>query len=238
MGNFAGGQANFSGTLTIVSYNTHFAENIDQVIMELQEIPNIDILLVQEVDEIATERIARALKSNYVYFPASIHSYHDKNFGNAILAKWPLREPIKILLPHMNPLNRQIRTATRIIVAIDPYEILTYSVHSETAWLNYKKRLEQIDFLISTIDSDARNVIVGGDFNTFSSKSIDDVNDRFGKIGLESATNPVGVTTIGHLLNFSLDHIYTRGLNILDAGKLSQASASDHLPIWLDAEIE
>jgi endonuclease/exonuclease/phosphatase (EEP) superfamily protein YafD len=123
-------------------------------------------------------------------------------------------------------------------VAVDQYEILTYSVHNETAWLRYKKRLEQVDFIVSTIDSDSRIVIVGGDFNTFFSKGIHDVDDRFGIIGLERATSAVGVTTRGHLLEFSLDHFYTRGMNILDAGKLSETSASDHLPIWVEAEIE
>jgi endonuclease/exonuclease/phosphatase family metal-dependent hydrolase len=237
-GNFADEQTDFSGTLTVFSYNTHFAKNIDQIIEELKEVPHIDILLLQEVDEVGTERLAEALNNNYVYIPASIHSRTDKNFGNAILAKWPLIEPMKIVLPHPNPLNKQIRTATRTIVAVDNHEILIYSVHNETAWLNYKKRLEQVDFLISTIDSNAGIVIVGGDFNTFTSKSVHDVDERFGTIGLERASGAVGVTTRGHLIEFRLDHIYTRGINIRDAGKLSDTNASDHFPIWVRAEIE
>ena len=66
IGSFAETPPDFSEDLTVISSNTHFVENIGLAIEELGEIPNIDILLLQEVDEIETERIARALKYNYV----------------------------------------------------------------------------------------------------------------------------------------------------------------------------
>jgi len=109
IGSFAETPPDFSEDLTVVSSNTHFVENIGLAIEELGEIPNIDILLLQEVDEIETERIARALKYNYVYYPASVHTKHDKNFGNAILSSWTIKEVEKLILPHENPKNGQIR---------------------------------------------------------------------------------------------------------------------------------
>jgi endonuclease/exonuclease/phosphatase (EEP) superfamily protein YafD len=80
-------------------------------------------------------------------------------------------------------------------------------------------------------------VIVGGDFNTVSSRSIADLDDRFGGIGLERATRHVGVTTTRLPISFAMDHIYTRGMSVLDAGKHSQAKASDHLPVWAHLEL-
>ena len=237
IGNFAETPPDFSEDLTVISSNTHFVENIGLAIEELGEIPNIDILLLQEVDEIETERIARALKQNYVYYPASVHTKHDKNFGNAILSNWPIKESVKLILPHENPKNGQIRIAVCAIVVVDKVEILTCTVHTETPWLGYKKRLEQVDFLINNIDEDAEFVIVGGDFNTVSSRGIKDFDDRFGDIRLERATHRVGVTTTRLPVGFAMDHIYTRGMSILDAGKHSQAKASDHLPIWAQLEI-
>ena len=109
-------------------------------------------------------------------------------------------------------------------------------MHTETPWLGYKKRLEQVDFLINNIDEDAEYVIVGGDFNTVSSRSITDLDTRFGESGLERATNRVGVTTTRLPVGFAMDHIYTRGMSVLDAGKHSQAKASDHLPVWAQLE--
>jgi|LGOV01.1.fsa_nt_gb endonuclease/exonuclease/phosphatase family metal-dependent hydrolase len=236
IGSFAEAPPDFSRELTVVSYNTHFVENIDLAIEELQEIPQIDIILLQEVDEIETERIARALKNDYVYYPASVHTKHDKYFGNAILTNWPIKESEKLILPHENPKNGQIRIAVCAIVVVDKVEILTCTVHTETAWLGYKKRLEQVDFLINNIDEDAEYVIVGGDFNTVSSRSITDLDTRFGESGLERATNRVGVTTTRLPVGFAMDHIYTRGMSVLDAGKHSQAKASDHLPVWAQLE--
>ena len=236
IGSFAETPPDFSEDLTVVSSNTHFVENIGLAIEELQEIPKIDILLLQEVDEIETDRIARELKHNYVYYPASVHTKHDKNFGNAILSNWPIKESEKLILPHENPKNGQIRIAVCAIVVVDKVEILTCTVHTETPWLGYKKRLEQVDFLINNIDENAEYVIVGGDFNTVSSRSIADLDDRFGDIKLERATHRVGVTTTRLPVRFAMDHIYTRGMSILDAGKHSQAKASDHLPVWAQLE--
>ncbi len=237
VGSFAETPPDFSEDLTVISSNTHFVENIGLAIEELQEIPKIDILLLQEVDEIETERIARALKHNYVYYPASIHTKHDKNFGNAILTKWTIKESEKLILPHENPKNGQIRIAACAIVVVDKVEIRTCTVHTETAWLGYKKRLEQVDFLINNIDQDAEYVIVGGDFNTLSSRSVVDLDDRFGSIGLERATHRVGVTTTRLPVGFAMDHIYTRGMSVLDAGKHAQAKASDHLPVWAQLKL-
>jgi len=236
IGSFAETPPDFSEDLTVVSSNTHFVENIGLAIEELGEIPNIDILLLQEVDEIETERIARALKYNYVYYPASVHTKHDKNFGNAILSSWTIKEVEKLILPHENPKNGQIRIAVCAIVVVDKVEILTCTVHTETPWLGYKKRLEQVDFLINNIDENAEYVIVGGDFNTVSSRSIADLDDRFGDLRLERATHRVGVTTTRLPVRFAMDHIYTRGMSVLDAGKHSQAKASDHLPVWAQLE--
>jgi len=237
IGSFAETPPDFSEDLTVVSSNTHFVENIGLAIEELQELPKIDILLLQEVDEIETDRIARSLKHNYVYYPASVHTKHDKNFGNAILSNWTIKESVKLILPHKNPKNGQIRIAVCAIVLVDKVEILTCTVHTETPWLGYKKRLEQVDFLIKYIDEDAEYVIVGGDFNTVSSRSINALDDRFGGIGLDRATHSVGVTTTRLPVGFAMDHIYARGMSVLDAGKHSQAKASDHLPVWAQLEL-
>jgi len=207
IGSFAETPPDFSEDLTVVSSNTHFVENIGLAIEELQELPKIDILLLQEVDEIETDRIARSLKHNYVYYPASVHTKHDKNFGNAILSNWTIKESVKLILPHKNPKNGQIRIAVCAIV------------------------------LINNIDEDAEYVIVGGDFNTVSSRSINALDDRFGGIGLDRATHIVGVTTTRLPVGFAMDHIYARGMSVLDAGKHSQAKASDHLPVWAQLEL-
>ena len=76
--------------LTVVSYNIWFAENIDQALSEIKQIKSqkeLDIVLLQEMDEVGTEQIARELQLNYVYFPAALEPTYGKNFGNADSAR-------------------------------------------------------------------------------------------------------------------------------------------------------
>src|SRR5215203_1264565 len=71
---YALASSNSVKTLTVVSYNIWFAEAIDQAISEMQMIESqngLDIILLQEMDEVGTEKIAHELQMNYIYFPRS-----------------------------------------------------------------------------------------------------------------------------------------------------------------------
>jgi endonuclease/exonuclease/phosphatase family metal-dependent hydrolase len=235
VGSFADQPSNFSGTIKVVSYNISFAENIDRAIYELgesDELKDADIILLQEMDETGAQAIAQALSYNYVYYPASIHYHSDKNFGNAILAKWPIHAPKKIILPHKSPRNQEIRIAVKAIVSIDGVEIPTYSVHTETFWLGRQKRDAQVEALIESIDTSHQYIIVGGDFNTLTPRSTKELEQRFGEIGMDRATRDAENTARYAPLEFTLDHIFTKGMTVIEAGNLETAEASDHLPIW------
>src|SRR5829696_3060608 len=115
-GNFAPENPKPVETLTIVSYNIWFGEDVGQAISEIKEIKSqkeLDIILLQEMDEVGTEQIARELQMNYVYVPAAIEPTYDQNFGNAILSRWPMSDPQKLILPHKSFSNRMNRIATR-----------------------------------------------------------------------------------------------------------------------------
>ncbi|MFN2221723.1 MAG: endonuclease/exonuclease/phosphatase family protein, partial [Candidatus Promineifilaceae bacterium] len=80
-GSYAPKQPTFDGTLKAVTWNIAFAEKTEQAIAELSEMDrsrSADVLMLQEMDEEGTDQIARALGYNYVYYPASIHSHHDR----------------------------------------------------------------------------------------------------------------------------------------------------------------
>ncbi|GAB4530213.1 MAG: hypothetical protein Kow0063_08090 [Anaerolineae bacterium] len=235
-GRYSDQTADFDGTLQVVSYNVSFGENVDRVIYELSEFDELkgaDIVLLQEMDEIGTESIARTLGYNYVYFPASIHSHHDKNFGNAILSKWPIHAPEKIILPYKSPTNQQIRIAVKALISVGDLEILTYSVHTETFWLGRQKRHGQIDALIESIEPDSPYVVVGGDFNTLTPKSIEYLEESLGEIGMARASQNGEPTLPYAPFEFTLDHIFVRGMDVNEAGVSEEATASDHFPIWV-----
>lgn len=234
-GAYAGPPPTFNGTLKIISWNIKFSEQTETAIAELSEVEALkdaDILLLQEMDEAGAEVIAQALHYNYVYFPASIHSHHGKNFGNAILSMWPLSNPQKIILPHQNPKNNQIRIATSAVVTVGDIHISTYSVHTETVWLSPTKRHEQILKLIESMSNISEYIIVGGDFNTVTPQSIVNLDRRFEQIGLTRASTGAGHTFERGGLNFTMDHIYTNGMAARENGVWADTQASDHYPVW------
>lgn len=238
-GSFSQNDPQFDGTLKTVTWNIAFGEEIDQAIEELSQFDELsaaDILLLQEMDEVGVEAIAQALELNYIYYPASVHSKHGKNFGNAILSKWPLSDPKKLILPHRNPKNDQIRIATRALANVNGELIPVYSVHTETYWLGGDERSDQIDTLLEDLLVDYEYMIVGGDFNSLTPDSVEALEDRFKSVGLARSSAGVGPSMRISGIGLSLDQIFTNGFQIVQSGVLTDADSSDHNPLWVELE--
>jgi endonuclease/exonuclease/phosphatase (EEP) superfamily protein YafD len=105
-------------------------------------------------------------------------------------------------------------------------------VHTETFWLGRQKRDAQVDALIESTDTSHPFIIVGGDFNTLTPASAKELEESFSEVGMERATKDIEYTVKYPPLEFTLDHIFTKGMDVIDAGKSDKAEASDHLPIW------
>ena len=235
-GNYAVETPKSVETLTIVSYNIWFAENIDQAVSEIKEIESqkeIDILLLQEMDEVGTEQMARELQWNYIYFPAAIEPTYDKNFGNAVLSRWPIVDSKKLILPHKSLSNRMNRIATRGTIRIHGVDILVYSIHTESIFTLPQFREDQFTTVLDDIDPEATFVIVGGDFNTFTEVNVKDIEAAYRQAGLIRVSKGSGSTIAKYGIDVPSDHIFTKGFVLEEAGKLAGATASDHLPIWV-----
>jgi endonuclease/exonuclease/phosphatase family metal-dependent hydrolase len=230
----------FTGSIRVVSFNIKLGEEIERAISELSDLPELsgaDIILLQEMDPEGTEEIAEELEYNYVYFPAAVHAKHNKEFGNAILTRWPITESWKLLLPHQDPVRRNRRIAAVATIAIDRYEILTYSVHTEMVWLALDRRIAQVDSVIRSVSEIYPHVVIGGDFNTESDHYVRVAEDLFAGAGFVRASKGVGPTARGApagLVDLRFDHVFTRGFSVLDRGKARDSKASDHLPIWVE----
>jgi endonuclease/exonuclease/phosphatase family metal-dependent hydrolase len=240
-GKFAADQPVFRGTLKVVTYNINQGLEVDRAIEELgayEALHDPDILLLQEMDEHGTERVARALGHNYVYYPASVFPWTGRNFGNAILTQWPLSNPGKVLLPYRGLHNQQLRIATRATIAVNGVELTTYSVHTETYMLPSPRRKAQVAAIVDDIGTGIGHVVVGGDFNTVSKRSIKRMAAQFADIDLVRVTAGLGPTiNILGLQPVALDHIFTRGLRVLEAGKVGAITASDHFPVWVELDL-
>ena len=222
--------------LTIVSYNIWFGEAIAQAVSEIKEIKSqneLDIILLQEMDEVGTEQMARELQMNYVYFPAAIEPTYHKNFGNAILSRWPMIDPQKLILPHRSFSNRMNRIATRATIRIPGADILVYSIHTESVFTLPRFRKDQYEAVLDDIGFETNLVIVGGDFNSFMEAAVEELDEDFRRAGFTRVSEGSGSTVVKYGIEMSSDHIFAKGFVVKETGKLAAATASDHLPIWV-----
>jgi endonuclease/exonuclease/phosphatase (EEP) superfamily protein YafD len=224
-----------SDTLKIISFNIKFARKIQQAIEELKiqpELQDPDIILLQEMDEAGTDSIARSLNFNYIYYPATVHPQSDRNFGNAILSRWPLHSDRKILLPHEPVLSATKRIAVSSYISHPRLELLVFSVHTATVVVSAKRRQEQADSLLQSIAEEHDHIIIGGDFNTLFSQNVKDLEKAFSKTGFIRASRDAGHTVRWNFLKFTMDHVFSKGLEVLATGTV-ETSASDHKPLWV-----
>lgn len=234
-GEYAAETPSSPDSLIVVSYNLRYGEAVTEMIdafRSVEPLPEAGIILLQEMDELGVERLARELGYNYVYYPASVAVDGD-NFGNAILARWPISNPAKLILPGLHPITGQQRTATRAVVHLGDMDLLVYSTHIETATAPPSVRAAQFEAVLADIPDDARHVILGGDFNTVTFWGVAALADRFVSSDMAHDSAALGPTyTRFGLRPSATDHLFSRGFERLQAGVLRGVTASDHYPVW------
>jgi endonuclease/exonuclease/phosphatase family metal-dependent hydrolase len=212
-----------------VSFNVEFAYQVDGAIAVLASDPALrgaDVILLQEMDEEATQRIADTLAMWYVYYPAVFHLRTNRHFGNAVLSRWPIVEDRKLILPHLSRIVRTQRVATAATVRVGQSIVRVYSVHLGTmAGMSPAARRDQLRTILADADGYSR-VVIGGDMN----------DAGIGRVAREAGYSwPTqrgpATTRLGRL-----DHIFFKGLASPDSGAagtvLDVRRSSDHLPVW------
>jgi len=220
--------------LAVCSFNIEFAEDISEAIDELsgdEHLSTCSLILLQEMDWAGSRRIAEALALDVVYYPGSVH--HDKDFGNAVLSRWPIVDDAKLILPHRNPTNGRIRIAVSAALDAPGTPVTTYSVHSDTPWLGPAGRLDQAEAIAIHAARVPGEVVVGGDFNTSDPGSVDSTVDVFTSRSFTWATRNVPPTVGGAFGSGTLDHFFVKGFSVKAAGTV-KTDASDHQPIWVE----
>ena len=227
--------------LKVITWNIRFSLETEKAIEELydkDELNEADLLLLQEVDEKSVKSIAESLRYAYIYYPASKHTFHNNNFGNAVLSKWPIIYTEKVILPYQNPKNQQKRIAVKAGVIIRDDRVAVYSVHTETNWMSKKRRDIQINYLINEVGGDDEHVIIGGDFNTLLNASVRNLENILSKKDMVRATKRVGYSVDFLGFKFPMDHIFTKNFRVLANGIWQGSLASDHFPVWVILEFD
>ncbi len=222
--------------IRVVSWNIELGRNIAQAARELTSIPELkdpDIVLLQEMSEPASQEMAAELGFEYRYFARASHPETGLPFGNTILSPWPMGDTGSHLLPHTPRIQKQPRSMTSTVVTVDGVPIETFSVHFETVLLRLGRRVEQAEVLAAAIQElETPQILAGGDFNTASRRSIRRFDQTLSKARLRRASNTADPTFHRFGRPFRLDHLYVKGLTVVSTGVSSEATASDHQPIW------
>ena len=240
-GYYAEEQGEFDGRLRVITWNMHYAEKAEQAIETLEnvtELQEADVLLLQEMNVEGVEKIAQRLHYNYIYYPAAIHRQRREEYGNAILSKWTLSEPAKIVLPNWLPGWLQSRNAARAVISLGGREIRVYSVHLDTVWMVARWRETQGEFLTGEVNKADEFIILGGDFNTWNTGSIAMLENGLGKAGLVRVSKGSGYTFDSSGLRLTLDHLFTGEVLDYRSGVYRQTDASDHYPVWAELVIK
>ncbi len=240
-GNYAIQSPGRISSLAVISYNIAYGRNIEQALMEIRELESkktLDIILLQEMDETGTQAIARELQLNYVYFPATIEPKYRRRFWNAVLSRWPIIDSQKLILPHISLSDRMKRVAVRAIIRIEEIDIQAYSIHTEPVFIWPKHKQEQCTGILNNLGSEAKYVIVGGDFNSFTQADVEKLERPYLDAGFVRASKGNGSTFMRFGMKLSPDQIFAKGFVVEATGKLAEAEASDHLPLWVHLRLQ
>jgi endonuclease/exonuclease/phosphatase family metal-dependent hydrolase len=218
-------------TLRIVSFNIEMAARVDSALFVLQADPRLstaDVVLLQEMDERGTRRVAESLGMGFVYYPASRRFKTGRDFGNAVLTRWPIVEDAKILLPHMGVLGGTQRIATAATIRVGDSLVRVYSVHLGTL-INATPVAQRGQLRTVLADADRYpRVIIGGDMNSHGA------GKAARKKGYAWPTEHGPKTTwLGRW-----DHIFLKGLAPDSTGSgtvTDMHHASDHRAVWATA---
>jgi len=115
--------------------------------------------------------------------------------------------------------------------------VLLGSIHLETVLLALRRRREQIQPAADFLARSSGPTLIGGDFNTASSRSLEAFSAVLGAAGL-GRPEQTAHTFRRFGRPFVLDHFFVRECGVESAGVCSVPAVSDHDPIWINFDVE
>jgi endonuclease/exonuclease/phosphatase family metal-dependent hydrolase len=222
------------GALRVVSFNVHYAKQMDSVVALLRSskaLRGVDVLLMQEMDEVAARKVADSLGMHYVFYPATLHPATKRDFGNAILSRYRLTDDRKVVLPHLARFRNTARIAVGATIHVGGRPVRVYSVHIATVVNNGPgARRKQVEALLDDADG-SPTVIIGGDFNSSGAPEVALAR------GYDWPTRRIGRT----MALWSLDHVLLKGAQPVAPDQMGTVKdtrgASDHRPVWIHVSL-
>jgi endonuclease/exonuclease/phosphatase family metal-dependent hydrolase len=217
--------------LRVVTFNVERGRRVAEAVAALQhhaDLREADVVVLQEMSGEGVAAVARALRMNSAYHPASREPRGGPDWGNAVLSPWPIDDARKVRLPHRSRLNQRARTATAVRVSLPTGAVRVYSTHlGSVRGMSEAKRRDQALAILADAADSREPVVIAGDFNS----------ERLGRLFEEQGycwpTRHVGPTVD----RYAVDHVFARGLCAPGEGGHAGVArevtdASDHRPVW------
>ena len=218
----------------VVSFNVHHGDDLPALVTAIRshaELCSADVWLLQEMEAFPaegksrTQRLAEALRLNYVYAPARLKEAGDGTHGLAVLSRFPLSNVEIIPLRQFKlGVNTRRRIALGVTLELGERRLRVYNVHLDTR-INAGERIEQLrDVVEAARRQPLREVILGGDFNTnpiywllpllpvFHSNQAKAVDDYMMQEGFAAPFADKGGTVSKWYGKYRVDAVYGRGL--------------------------
>jgi len=218
-----------SPTFRVATFNLHFSNRLARALEVIRDAPELaaaDLLALQEADERAVEHLADLLGAGYVYYPAVLHRRTGRNFGPALLSRWPVMADRKLILPYAGVHGMQ-RIAVSAALEVRGQRVDAWAVHFGTMReILPHQQAAQARAVVEASDHEGP-AVVAGDLNRKG------VGRVFEAAGWHWLTRNIGRT---HLI-WSFDHVFVRGFGRggVTAGSVDAAlTASDHRAVWAE----
>lgn len=216
-------------TLRVVTWNVEHGAGWAEAAEALGTRPALrdaDLIVLQELDEHTVARMADRVGMSAVYHPAAVHPRTRRNFGNAILSRWPLHDDRRLGLPHTSWVDGFARAAVIATATIAGRRLRVYSVHlSHLLEIPYWRITDQLRAVVRDAATSPDPVLVAGDLNSITAGRLME------RAGYHWVTRQVGRTR----WIWSIDHVFVRGLAPEGARAGVERDAtlpSDHHPVW------
>jgi endonuclease/exonuclease/phosphatase family metal-dependent hydrolase len=236
----------FDGTLRILTYNIHHGEGTDGRV-ELERLAQVmtaarpDIVMLQEVDRL-TMRTGHVDQTAELSRLTGLHGrfckqidYEGGEYGQAILSRFPVSDPVVHWLPG-NP-ERERRIAAEIVISVAARElrVVTTHLHHNQA----DTRREQALKLNELFQASPIPTILAGDLNANpDSPPLAILAEQW----LVASSDPPQATYPAPEPKKVLDYVLARPrerFEVVSLEVLPEAVASDHRPVlavlrWID----
>lgn len=239
-------------TVKVMTYNTYGARaNGDNPPSDLQALANIikradpDLVALQEIDK-GTRRtgvgvdqakeLATLTGMNYFFVKAI--DQQGGEYGDAILSKFPIKDPKGYTLTTTTELGGELRSVARITVNLEGKEFYFVSTHLDHL-SNEANRIHQAKELNEILKTFDKPVILGGDLNALPTSQTMDILKLQLTLGCLNGNCQFTFPTSSP--NRTIDYIMYAPLNamkVLDYSVYTYATKeSDHFPVVARFEI-